>query len=71
SEECALYQVAVQGSDGAIRAISLYALGDLDDGYKNHELYLDTLDRTIAVLYCRAFHRPQSRFKPSHRDLAD
>ncbi|MEM8859254.1 MAG: hypothetical protein AAGD96_13085 [Chloroflexota bacterium] len=63
NEERVLYQVAVQGSDGAIRAILPYALGDLDDGDNNHELCLDTLDRPIAVSF------PAGHFTDPNHDL--
>lgn len=46
-----LYRVTVQAEDGTTRDIIPFALGDLADGDNNHELCLDTTDRSLSVSF--------------------
>ena len=46
-----LYQITVQQTDGSIRKITPFVLGDLADGDNNHELCLDTVDVPLSVSF--------------------
>ena len=50
-EHAGLYRVTIETSDGSVRTVRPFAIGNLGDGDNNHELCLNTEGRPVSVAF--------------------